>query len=184
MRNPVLVSRWWLVVVARSAFGCLLGCAVRSSWAVRGRLGWGRLRAVFGALVVSLCVVVVAAPASAFVYWANPSRNTIGLANLDGTCINRSFITGANGVYWVAVDGQHVYWTNNTVARSAGRTSTVPTSIRAFSPASATLGSGRRRPAHLLDRLQPRHDRPGEPRRHRCQSELHRRRRCRRRGGG
>jgi virginiamycin B lyase len=122
MRNPVLVSRWWLVVVVRPAFGCLLGCAVRLSRAVRGRFGWGRLRAVLGALVVLLCVVLVAAPASAFVYWVNDSggASSIGRANLDGTGVNQSFITGLSGAVGLAVDGQHVYWTQNvsTIARA------------------------------------------------------------------
>jgi sugar lactone lactonase YvrE len=54
----------------------------------------------------------LAAPASAYVYWANSSSNTIGRANLDGTGVNQSFITAADDPFGVAVDGQHIYWTN------------------------------------------------------------------------
>lgn len=55
----------------------------------------GRVRAVLVTLVVSLGLVVVATPANAFVYWTNNSSGTIGRANLDGTGVNQSFITGA-----------------------------------------------------------------------------------------
>ena len=72
MRKRVFVSRWWLIALLRSVLVGLIWAA-GSSWAVRSRFGWGRLRAVYGVLVVFLCVVVVAAPASAFVYWASPS---------------------------------------------------------------------------------------------------------------
>ena len=38
------------------------------------------------------------------VYWANFGLNTIGRANLDGTGIDQSFITGADFPFAVAVD--------------------------------------------------------------------------------
>ena len=47
------------------------------------------------------------------VYWANSGTGTIGRANLDGTGVNQSFITGAGSPAGVAVDGQHVYWANS-----------------------------------------------------------------------
>ena len=62
--------------------------------------------------------------------------HTIGRANLDGSGVDQSFITGANVPTGVAVDGQHVYWTNQLArTRSGGRTSTARASIRASSPA-------------------------------------------------
>jgi hypothetical protein len=53
----------------------------------------------------------LAAQADAFVYWSE-SNGSIGRANLDGTGVNESFITGAGGPGALAVDGQHVYWAN------------------------------------------------------------------------
>ena len=46
------------------------------------------------------------------VYWANSGNGTIGRANLDGTGVDQSFITGANCPAGVAVDGQYLYWAN------------------------------------------------------------------------
>jgi hypothetical protein len=45
------------------------------------------------------------------IYWTNPDGQTIGRANLNGTGVNPSFITGAGDAYGVAVNGQHIYWT-------------------------------------------------------------------------
>jgi virginiamycin B lyase len=63
-------------------------------------------------LVAVLCALAVPASAGAFVYWANYTGDTIGRANLDGTGANPSFITSADNLRGVAVDGQHVYWDN------------------------------------------------------------------------
>jgi hypothetical protein len=49
-----------------------------------------------------------AAHADAYVYWSD-FNGTIGRANLDGTGIDGSFITGANEPEAVAVDGQRLY---------------------------------------------------------------------------
>ena len=46
--------------------------------------------------------------------------NTIGRANLDGTGVNQSFITGVSNAVGIAVDGTYVYWT-----QTAGGTSTI-----------------------------------------------------------
>jgi len=54
------------------------------------------------------------------IYWANLFSDTIGRANLDGTGVNQSFITGASTPVGVAVDGQHVYW-GNQGPRTIGR---------------------------------------------------------------
>jgi virginiamycin B lyase len=51
---------------------------------------------------------------------ANPQPGTIGRANLDGSGVNPSFITGANSPLGVEVDGLHLYWANNT-AGTIGR---------------------------------------------------------------
>jgi hypothetical protein len=59
--------------------------------------------------------------ALARVYWTNSGGDTIGRANLDGTGVNQSWITGANTPYGVAVDANFVYWTNagsDTIGRA------------------------------------------------------------------
>ena len=55
------------------------------------------------------------------VYWANCTTGTIGRANLDGTGVNQSFITGAATADGVAVDAGHVYWTNFDSHGTIGR---------------------------------------------------------------
>ncbi|MQA76680.1 MAG: hypothetical protein GEU88_20665, partial [Solirubrobacterales bacterium] len=49
---------------------------------------------------------------AAHVYWASFSGGSIGRANLDGTGVKTSFITGAERPIGVAVDSAQVYWTN------------------------------------------------------------------------
>ncbi len=46
------------------------------------------------------------------IYWVNNRGGTIGRANLNGSSVNQSFITGADGPFGVALNGTHVYWTN------------------------------------------------------------------------
>ena len=46
------------------------------------------------------------------VYWADGGTDSIGVANLDGTGVNQSFITGGRTPVGIAVNGQHIYWTN------------------------------------------------------------------------
>jgi virginiamycin B lyase len=49
-------------------------------------------------------------------YWADPSKNAIGRAKLNGTGapseVEAEFIAGADNPQGVAVDAEHVYWTN------------------------------------------------------------------------
>jgi virginiamycin B lyase len=74
-------------------------------------------------LVVAITVVSPPASAGAYVYWANynPGHGTaLGRANLDGTGANQSFIAAATDSIGLAVDGQHVYWTN-ALAGTIGR---------------------------------------------------------------
>lgn len=57
------------------------------------------------------------------VYWTDTQAGRIGRANLDGTGVNQSFVTGASRPDQVAVDGTHVYWANsangaNTIGRA------------------------------------------------------------------
>jgi virginiamycin B lyase len=88
-----------------------------------GRVG-ARRPAPALALAVALAVagcLCLAAQAPAAVYWTNEAGGTIGRANLDGTNIDQSFITGANGSSGVAVDGAYLYWTTDldgTVGRA------------------------------------------------------------------
>jgi hypothetical protein len=71
----------------------------------------GRRLVCAGLLVLAACWMLVAS-ASASVYWANSTANAIGRANLDGSGVNQRLVTGANDPFGVAVDAQHLYWTN------------------------------------------------------------------------
>jgi virginiamycin B lyase len=80
--------------------------------------GAGRRTTLLAAIAALICAVLVlwgaafASQASAYIYWANVERNTIGRANLNGTGVEQGFITGASSPWGVAVDGAHVYWAN------------------------------------------------------------------------
>ncbi len=52
--------------------------------------------------------------------YGNGSGTTIGRANLDGTGVDHNFITGASGPCSVAMDENHIYWTNQS-SDSIGR---------------------------------------------------------------
>ncbi len=73
-----------------------------------------RLRAVrLAVLVAMLAALAVPASAGAFIYWTNVPTNTIGRANLDGTGVDQSFITGATEPAGLAVDARYLFWANN-----------------------------------------------------------------------
>jgi sugar lactone lactonase YvrE len=73
------------------------------------------------ALLALFALGWAAAPADAFVYWANAGNGTIGRANVDGTNPNQRFIIGASTPTGVAVDAAHVYWGNAGSAQTIGR---------------------------------------------------------------
>jgi virginiamycin B lyase len=76
-------------------------------------------RAALALTTFAVATFALAAPADAFVYWANSGTNSIARANLDGTGADQSFITGANAPEGVAVDGAHIYWANRaTIGRA------------------------------------------------------------------
>jgi hypothetical protein len=83
-----------------------LGWPARRRWRWLAHLaGAAVATAVFGAAV---CVPSSLAMSPPNIYWANFGGNpttasTIGEANLDGTGVNQSFITGANSPFGVAV---------------------------------------------------------------------------------
>jgi sugar lactone lactonase YvrE len=58
----------------------------------------------------------VPAGAHAYIYWTNPTLNTIARADpADGPFApDLTFITGASTPIGLAVDGQHIYWVNQT----------------------------------------------------------------------
>src|SRR5919201_4463873 len=90
----------------------------------RSRPRWGVAIAAALLLLGSLLLSAIAfAPrAEALIYWANSDGGggTIGRANLDGTGVNQSFITGASHPCGVAVNSSHVFWGNDS-GSSVGR---------------------------------------------------------------
>jgi virginiamycin B lyase len=63
------------------------------------------------ALALAALALALAARADAYVYWTIPG-GPIGRANLDGSGVNQNFITDDGSPYGVAVDGDHIYWTD------------------------------------------------------------------------
>jgi virginiamycin B lyase len=72
---------------------------------------------------VLLLGLAFAPGAAGSIYWANDKGTTIGTANLDGTGVDQSFITGASNPCGVAVDAAHLYWGNNALTGTIGRSS-------------------------------------------------------------
>ena len=113
------------------------------------------------------------------VYWTDAYSfppGTIGRANLDGTGVDQSFISGAQGPFGVAVDAGHVYWANGNFPGSIGRANLDGTGVDQSFISGGVLSvrrCGRRRSPLLGERLE--HDRPRQPRRQRRRSELHQR---------
>jgi virginiamycin B lyase len=71
-------------------------------------------RRIVSSAIVAAMLGVLALPASAgaFLYWANAGTNSIGRANVDGSGVNQSFISGLNTPIGVSVDSQHIFWAN------------------------------------------------------------------------
>lgn len=91
---------------------------------------------------ILLLALTFAQRAEAFVYWANSdgSGGTIGRANLDGTGVNQSFVSGAIHPCGVAVNSSHVFWGNDN-ATSVGRAKLDGTGAnQAIAPADGTCG--------------------------------------------
>ena len=53
------------------------------------------------------------------VYWADQTGESIGRANIDGSGVNSSFITGVGKATGLAVNGSSIYW--STIAGTVGR---------------------------------------------------------------
>jgi hypothetical protein len=90
--------------------------AARRGWRQPGGgvvIGRGRAFALAAVLAVMACGGL-AARADAFVYWSN--NVALGRASLDGAGVNQNLLGVGLGVYGVAVDGQHVYWTDYNAA--------------------------------------------------------------------
>ena len=97
------------------------------------------------------------AVAEKYIYWTNAAEGgktePIGRANIDGTGVNKRFITGVpNGFCAIAVAGGHIYWTNG---RFLGRANLDGTGLnRRFIPTpGGACGVARRQDA--ADRLAP-----------------------------
>lgn len=76
---------------------------------------------VGAALALVLCAaLLLAAPASAFIYWADTQNQTIGRAANDGSEADDAFIHAGALPFAVAVDSSHIYWANQN-GNSIGR---------------------------------------------------------------
>ena len=93
------------------------------------------------AVLAVSALTILSASADAYLYWANGGMDTIGRANLDGTGVNQSFITGAGNPGGVAVDADHVYWANGGSGHDRPRQPRRhAASTRASSPAPTPAG--------------------------------------------
>ena len=109
-----------------------------------------------------------------YIYWGSTGIGKIGRADLNGSDVNPSFITGLNQPDGVVVNGQNIYWANNG-SNTIGEANLDGTKVnQGLITGPRGRGDGDRQAAHLLDQRQRRHDRAGEPGRHRRQRELHR----------
>ncbi len=82
----------------------------------------GRRRLVCVGVLAGAAFWCLAASANAYVYWANSSANTIGRANPDGSGADERFVTGASDPFGIAVNAQHLYWTNFGTGSGHGST--------------------------------------------------------------
>jgi virginiamycin B lyase len=79
---------------------------------------------IVAATVLAALALLIAPPHAHgnFVYWSSGSPNSsIGRAKINGTGLNRNFITGLGNPDGVAVDSRFVYWSdrgNNTIGRA------------------------------------------------------------------
>ena len=92
-------------------------------WLARTAHAWRRRASLVVVVCAEAWVIapVAQAQAAAHVYWVNNLSGFIGDANLNGTGVNQSFITGAAVPSGIAVDPQHIYWANfgsNTIAEA------------------------------------------------------------------
>ena len=109
------------------------GLRVRAGGVVMGR---GRSLAL-AAMLAIIVSAGLAARADAFVYWGQGPA--VGRSNLDGTDVTQSFVAPAGVPHGVAVDGQHVYWTN-FFTKTIGRANLDGTGIDQTFISSATAG--------------------------------------------
>ena len=85
-------------------------CESHSRFA-RLALAWRRAAVAVAVVGAGASVTLPAAQAKAAPRLTN-AGGTIGEANLNGTVVNQSFVTGANVPFGIAVDSQHIYWAN------------------------------------------------------------------------
>ena len=100
---------------SEKALAARRGSRERAGGVVMGR---GRALALAAVLAAMVCGCF-AAQADAFVYWSN--NVALARANLDGSGVNQNLIGVGLGVFGMAVDGQHIYWTNyesDTIGRT------------------------------------------------------------------
>lgn len=73
------------------------------------------------ALLIAVIALLALPPLSSanFVYWASDGQTTIGRAKLNGSGVNNAFVAGLTNVHGVAIDSQHIYWTQGNAGTSS-----------------------------------------------------------------
>ena len=146
--------------------GCLRrSCCVRVGVAIGQVLQWPRRTARTRSrsrTVVRLRRTrhfTINVPTARHIYWTNyygSNSDAIGRANVDGSNVNQSFITGSPGPAspaGVAVDANYVYWTNyGSELDRPGEPGRVEREPELHHRRLRSLGVGGRFQLHLLDR--------------------------------
>lgn len=79
----------------------------------RARLDGQALKGPFARGATTVCGVAVD---SKYIYWAQPSKHTIGRAKLNGTHVDKGFIKNAGAPCGLAIAGGDIFWTNRNYA--------------------------------------------------------------------
>jgi hypothetical protein len=94
-------------------------------------LDFTNLNSAFGG--VNGAEIVGLATDGQHVYWADegngPNAGTIGVANLDGSSVNPTLVSGISGLQSVAVGSGHVYWGTNDAISEANLDGTGATTL-------------------------------------------------------
>ena len=110
---------------------------------------------------------------SNYIYWTTANQGTatnIARANLDGTGVNTSFITGARNPCGVAVNASYIYWVGDVGGDlGAGKDRWHRREPELCKRRVSRVRSLGQQQLHLLVELSDRRDRACQPGRNRCE---------------